>query len=74
MLQPGQDLLGAQRSEPEPRGAALQGGDDLAEVVADQAKPEATKSVRKSRQIVSDVCNRNIMVNLRMFILKQLGL
>ena len=28
----------------------------------------------ESRQIVSDVCNRNIMVNLRMFILKQLGL
>ena len=39
-LQPGQDLLLLQRTKPEPRAAALEGGDDLAEVVADQTEPE----------------------------------
>ena len=38
-LQPGQNLLLLQRTKPEPRAAALQGRDDLAQVVADHAEP-----------------------------------
>ena len=38
-LQPGQDLLLLQWTKPEPGAAALQGGDDLAQVVADHAEP-----------------------------------
>ena len=44
-LQPGQDLLLLQRTKPEPGAAALEGGDDLAQVVADHTEPHVVSEL-----------------------------
>ena len=44
-LQPGQDLLLLQWTKPEPGAAALEGGDDLAQVVADHAEPHVVREL-----------------------------
>ena len=40
VLEARQDLLGVERSEPEPSTPGLKGGNDLGQVVADQAEPD----------------------------------
>ena len=68
VLQPGQDLLLLEGTEPEPGAPALEGGDDLAEVVTDQTEPGNNSNKMASQSNTNRTLSENFsMILLRAF-------
>ena len=68
VLQPGQDLLLLEGTEPEPGAPTLQGGDDLAEVVTDQTEPGNNSNKMASQSNTNRTLSENFsMIRLRAF-------